>query len=267
MLTALTVFNSLKDKIARLFSSLKLKNREHPKGRKPFCTNVEAVTLAILKQQQNIGTKKSFFELVEPGCSYNTFVRTINRVGTNLTHIIGVVMQLLQKDAHTLKFTDSTDVPVCLYKNAGTHRTMERLSGFSETGKGKFYGLKLHLSADVEGRVLALKFTPGNSNDRAVFTKMNRMLRGLFVADAEYVGKDFTREFYQEGQRAVLTAVRSNMRKIATKWQIRILNLRMRIEIHFRMLKCIYGLVTSFPRSINGYIVHYLGAIAAHVLA
>lgn len=267
MLTALTIFNSLKHKIAQIFSTLKLKNREHPKGRKPFCTNTEAVTLAILKQTQNVATKKSFFEIVEPGCSYNTFVRTINRVGRELTCIIGVVLRILQEDAHVLKFTDSTDVPVCLYKNAGTHRTMKALSGFSKTGKGSFYGLKLHLSGDVDGRVLALKFTPGNSDDRAIFKKMNKKLRGLFVADAGYVGRDFTRDFFKEGERAVITAVRSNMRKLAAAWQIKLLNLRMRVEIHFRMLKCIYGLVTGFPRSINGYIVHYLGAIAAHVLA
>lgn len=264
---SITIYQNLKTTVAQIFSSLKLKVREHPKGRKPKLTNVEGVTCAILKQKQNIETKKSLFQIVEPPCKYNAFVCAINRAGKYLAHIITVVMKLLRKDACTLKFTDSTDIPVCLYKNAGNHRTMEAFSGFSKTGKGSFYGLKLHLSADLEGRVLALKLSPGNSNDRAIFLKMNKTLKGLFVADAGYLGQEFTRDFFSEGEHAVITAVRSNMKKLATAWQIKLLNLRMRVEIHFRMLKCIYGLVTSFPRSVNGYVTHYLGAIAAHVLA
>lgn len=107
MLTTLTIFNSLHTIVTQAFSTLKLKDREHPKGRKPFLTNTEAVTLAILKQKQNIATKKSLFELVEPGCSYNTLVCSINRVGLALSHIIGFVLRILQKEAHEVKFTGS----------------------------------------------------------------------------------------------------------------------------------------------------------------
>ena len=65
----------------------------------------------------------------------------------------------------------------------------------------------------------------------------------------------------------LITAVRANMKQMATHFQIALLNLRMKVETHFRMLKVIYGLVTSLPRSIDGYLTHYLAAIAAHVLA
>ena len=54
--------------------------------------------------------------------------------------------------------------------------------------------------------------------------------------------------------------------QLAAPWQIALLNLRMRVEFHFRMLKVCYGLVTSFPRSIDGYLTHYLAAIAAHLI-
>lgn len=46
---------------------------------------------------------------------------------------------------------------------------MRGLAAWSKTGKGFFFGLKLHLSADLRGRVLALRLTPGNSDDRAIF--------------------------------------------------------------------------------------------------
>jgi hypothetical protein len=48
------------------------------------------------------------------------------------------------------------------------------------------------------------------------------------------------------------------MKKVATDWQIALLNLR--------MLKVVYGFVTSLPRSVDGYLTHYLSAITAHLL-
>lgn len=264
---SITVYQNLKTIVAHAFSSLKLKVREHDKGRKPALTNVEATTCAILKQKQNIESKQSLFDIIEPPCKYNAFVRAINRSQKYLALIIGVVMSILGGEAHRLKLGDSTDVPVCLNKNAYSHRTMRGLAAWSKTGKGFFFGLKLHLSGDIEGRVLALRLTPGNSDDRAIFKKMNEKLRGLFVADAGYLSKELARDFFIEGERLLLTAVRANMKRLATDWQIALLNLRMRVEIHFRALKVRYGLVTSLPRSIDGYLTHYLAAIAAHVLA
>ena len=264
---SITIYQNLKTTVAHLFSSLKLKVREHRKGRKPALTNIEGVTCAILKQKQHIATKKSLFKIVEPPCEYNAFVCAINRSQKYLALIIGIVMQILGKEAHVVKLGDSTDIPVCLNKNAKGHRTMRGAAAWSKTGKGFFFGLKLHLSADVEGRVLALRLTPGNSDDRAIFRKMNETLRGLFVADAGYISKELTREFFIEGERLLITAVRTNMKQLATDWQIALLSLRMKVEVHFRMLKVCYGLVTSFPRSIDGYLTHYLAAIAAHVLA
>ena len=267
MNTFLAIYSTLKTKVTQIFNVLKLPEREHPKGRKPTLTNSEAVTVAILKQKQNIATKKSLFEILEPPCKYNAFVRAVNSAAKYLARIVAALLSLARKDAHPVKFTDSTDIPVCLPKNAKRHRTMRGIAAWSKTGKGWFYGLKLHLSADVNGKVLALKFTPGNSDDRVIFRKMNRKLRGLFIADAGYVSQELERDFAMEGERLLITATRKNMKKLATAAHITLLNLRMRVEIHFRVLKLCYGLVTSFPRSIDGYLTHYLSAIAAHLIA
>lgn len=266
MNTFLTVYYTLESKVKQIFKLLKLREREHPKGRKPKLTNSEAVTVAILKQRQNIVTKKAFFEILEPPCEYNAFVRAINKAMKYLAQITAALLQLAQKDSHLVKFTDSTDIPVCLNKNAKNHKTMSALAGWSKTGKGYFYGLKLHLSADLKGKVLALKFTPGNSDDRKVFKKMNAKLRGLFIADAGYVSKDLERDFCIENERMVITGLRKNTRKLSSAAHIFLLNLRMRVEIHFRSLKVCNGLVTSLPRSIDGYLAHYLSSVCAYLL-
>lgn len=267
MNTFLTIYSTLKTNVTQIFTSLKLKEREHPKGRKPTLANSEAVTCAILKQKQNIATKKSLYEIIEPACKYNAFVRAINQAGKYLARIIAALFSLARANPHLVKFTDATDIPVCLPKNGNHHKTMQGLAAWSRNGKGSFFGLKLHLSADLEGRVLALKFTPGNSDDRVIFRKMNQKLKGLFIADAGYVSKELERDFFIEHERMLITATRKNMKKVTTPIHIALLNLRMRVEIHFRILKLCYGLVTSFPRSVDGYLTHYLGSIGAYLIA
>src|SRR3989338_5538407 len=263
----ITTFSSLNTIVTHFFSALKLQEREHPKGRKPILSNSEAVTCAVFKQRQNIATIQSLYDILEPPLSYQKFVDAVNLVEKYLATMIGVLMRILGKEAHAIKFTDSTELPVCLPKNARYHRTMRGFAQWSKSSKGWFYGLKLHLSSDVAGRVLALRLTPGNADDRTIFRKMNDRLRGLFVADAGYVSRELAEDFYIEHERLLITAVRANMKKLATFWEIALLNLRMRVEINFRMLKVCYGLVTSFPRSVDGYLTHYLAAILAHLLA
>jgi hypothetical protein len=267
MNTFLTIYDKLNTIVSQIFRTLKFKEREHSKGRKPILKNSEAVTAVILWRRQNIGSKKSLYEILEPPMSYNRFVVAMNKTAKCLATIIAAVISFLRKNAHIVKFTDATDIPVCMNKNAGNHKTMRMLASWSKTGKGSFYGLKLHLSADCEGKVLALKFTSGNSDDRDVFRRMNDKLKGLFVADAGYVSQKLEQDFFIEGERAVLTGLRKNMKKMANLWQISLLNLRMRVEIHFRVLKVCYGLITSLPRSTDGYLTHYLAAVAAHLIA
>lgn len=265
--TSLTIYHNLKTIVSRICQTLKIKAREHPKGRKLSLTNSESITCAILWRKQNVGSKKSFYEIIEPPCSYNRFVANLLRVAPYLAAVIAALLRFFGKEAHLIKFTDSTDLPVCLNKNGRRHRAMYGLAQWSKTGKGSFYGLKLHLSGDAAGRPLAIRLTPGNSDDRAVFRKMNKKLQGLFIADAGYVSEQLERDFRIENERLLLTATRKHMKKLATPFQIALLNLRMRVEIHFRVLKVCYGLVTSLPRSIDGYLTHYLAAIAAHLLA
>lgn len=264
---SITIFQTIKTIVANAFSSLKLKIRTHSKGRKPAIDNVEAVALDLMARRQNIATKKGLYEIVEPSCSYNTFVRTMNRCLGELAYIAGAVMQRLQKDAHALKHTDATDIPVCLTKNGNSHRTMRGLAAWSKNSKGFFFGLKLHLSSDLGGRVLALRLTPANSDDRAIFRQMNDKLRGLFVADAGYISADLERCFFIENERMMFAIPRANMRKIATNAHIALMRTRMKVEVHFRVLKCCFGLITSFPRTIDGYLAHYLATICAYLIA
>jgi len=264
---SLALYNAMRNAVQKVYTFLHLEKHESTTGRTLAIPLVDSIALALFKQRQNIATKQSLFEMVEPSCTYKTFVEAINRAGAYLLLFIALILKTNRKAAHLIKFTDSTDIPVCLLKNAKGNRTMQGLAAWSKTGKGWFYGLKLHLTADIEGRILALRITAGNSSDRSIFKKMNALLRGIFVADAGYISADLEKEFFIEGERIALITPRANMKKIATPIQTFLQSLRMRVETHFRSLKMFHGLVTSLPRSLNGMFTHYLASIAAHLMA
>ena len=261
------IYNALKNAVQKVYTFLHLETHEATTGRTLTISLIDSIALAIFKQRQNIATKQSLFDMVRPSCTYKTFVESVNRAGSYLVLFIALILKTNRKAAHLVKFTDSTDIPVCLLKNAKSNHTMRGLAAFSKTGKGWFYGLKLHLTADLEGRIVALRITAGNISDRFIFKKMNDLLRGVFVADAGYIGSNLERDFFVENERIVFITPRANMKRMATPLQTFLQSLRMRVETHFRSLKMFHGLVTSLPRSLNGMFTHYLASITAYMMA
>jgi IS5 family transposase len=264
---AINIYHNLRNTVYQLYHKLHLNRHENTKGRKLKISLVDSLTLVLFKAKQNIQTKRSLFEIIAPDCSYKTLVMSLNRVLKNLARLIGFFLAWNRTYAHLVKHTDATAIPVCLVKNAGNHKTMSAISSWSKTGTGWFYGLKLHLTSDLKGRVLALCFTSANANDRDVCLKMNEKLRGLFVVDAGYVSAKLERDFFIEKERMIRIIPRANMKKLATTLDVFLLNTRMKVEVNFRNLKLFYGLVTSLPRSIDGYLTNYLSAVLAYLIA
>lgn len=265
--TTLTVYNKLQNKVTHIYQQLNLKRYEKTKGRKLSFPLIDAITLTLVKQKQNIATKKSLYELIEPLCSYKTFVVAMNRVVKLVAIITTVLLKLNQKQTHPIKLHDSTDIPVCTLRKSKGHRTMNGLASYSKTGKGWFYGLKLHLTSDLSGQIINARFTSGNSSDRKEMKEMNNKLKGIFVVDAGYISKDLEKEFSLDEKRMLITVPRANMKKIATFWQIALQRSRMRIELHFRNLKLFFNLTTGLPRSIDGYLGNYLSSLLAYMIA
>jgi hypothetical protein len=269
MKTTIQLYENIKQKVQFLYVKLKLHLREKTKGRKLALAIPDVIALALFKQRNQIATKKSLFEIFEEklGCSYKTLVVNMNRFAKLAGIMLALFLFANRKDDHPIKHTDSTDVPVCSVRKAKHHKTMAMFSGWGKTGKGWFYGLKLHFTANLKRKLLALAFTSGNTNDRAVTVKLNKGLFGIFAADAGYVSAELAREFHIEHQRFLFAKPRANMKKLATKFQTWLYGTRMQIELHPRSLKMFYGLVTSMPRSANGYFANYTYSLLAYQLA
>lgn len=266
MKPTLAVYNFLKEQVTFLYRKLKLFTHENTAGRRLALPIIETITLALYKQTQNIPTKKAVWKDFRPTCSYKTLVVNMNRCAPLALFVLTRILRMNRSDAHIVKHTDGTDIPVCLNKNANSHKTMYGLAQWSKTGKGWFYGLKLHLTSDLKRRLLAIRLSPGNTHGTRVFMKLNADMDGIFVSDAEFMSEKLRREFYREHKRILFAQPRKNMKKLATAFQCRLYNTRMVIELNFRSLKLFFGLVTSLPRSINGYLANYFYSILAYAL-
>lgn len=265
MKTFIKLHDDILAKVKFFSKQLKLKLCKST-GRKLAIHGEETIAMALFKQNTGIVTKKKIWEIFSLRCSYKTLVVNMNKLAVYALLILNAILKWNQKNAHIIKHTDSTDIPVCLNKNAKNHRTMKLLSSWGHSGKGFYYGLKMSITTDLRRNLLAVRFGSGNSDDRETFKKMNKDMTGIFVADAGYVSKDLEKEFYKENQRILFAKPRANMKKVITSFQYHLYNTRMLIELSFRNLKMFYAFITSIPRSIDGYLANYVYSLLAYVL-
>lgn len=266
---ALTILNNLKRSITQIVEIYNIDISAAPTGRPRKIQTIDALSLALYQHQSTRTTKISVYRDLKSTlhCSYKTFVVTLNKVGTLAGRILIYLMRTNISSSHFIKYTDATDIPVCLKKNADKHKTMAGLSGFGHSTKGWYYGLKMTMTRDADGRLLGLMFTLPGMNDRDIFRSINKDLMGILVADAGYVSKALEKDMSIENKRILLIRPYKTMKRLATLWQLAIYKGRFQIEFDFRALKLFHGLVTSMPRSVNGYLVNYLHALLSFVLS
>jgi transposase len=234
-------------------------------GRKLALSIIETLSLSLFWHLQGIVTKKSVYDLLflQSFCSYKTFVVNVNRLAPIALQIVALILKHNRQFAHVIKFTDATDIPVCLLKNVDHHKTMKRVASMSKNSKGWYYGMKLHLTADFQGKMLALRITSADGSDRQIAKEMNQDLWGVIILDSGYVSTDLQNEMNVEGKRWWLVKPYKTMKKLATMFENLLYDARMMIEPNFRNLKLFLGLVSSMPRSITGYLANYVYAILA----
>lgn len=256
--------------ISKTFKSFRVAVSEaSATGRPKKISNKDALIYALYQHQSTRATKKSVYDDFKDvlHCSYKTFVVSVNRVARLSLLLLCILMRLGRTHAHLVKYTDATDIPVCLKKNADSHKTMRAFAEIGRSSKGWFYGIKLTITRDHAGRLLALKFTRPSKNDRDIFRKINKDIHGILIADAGYVSKKLEKEMNIDHLRWILIKPYKTMKKLMTPWQEQLYKGRFQIEFDFRNLKMFHGLITSLPRSINGYIANYLHALLSFVLA
>lgn len=260
----ITLYEKIKTVVSFFSRHLKFDTFKNTIGRKLALSLEDILSISLFKQKNQIATKKSVYEIIDPPCSYKTLVVNMNRFAYLATIILALIMKINRVHAHLVRHIDSTDIPVCLFKNAHRHKTMKGLAAYGHTGKGTFYGLKMHIITDLRRKILRVMFSAGNMDDRKMVIPLSKDLIGIFLADAGYISQKLAQEFHQEHQRVFLAKPKANMRKVMTEFEESLYKTRMLIELNFRSLKLFYGLVTSLPRSVGGYLANYIYSLLAY---
>ena len=194
--------------------------------------------------------------------NYQNFVKHCHRLIPVLNRLLS---SLLVTDA-SLRFMDSTIIEVCALFRRKFHRVAR---GYARTGhnwQGEHYGFKLHASVDKQGKLCAYLFSDALAHDSRAIPYLINAKTKIAVGDTGYRSALHPRLHKLFGTIFVVPPHYKQQKQIATKTQLKLLRMRPKIEGVFDYLKQHLHLQTSFPRSMQGYALHYLRILLGYQL-
>ena len=195
--------------------------------------------------------------------TYQNFVAHCHRV----VPLLAALLDELLETKSSLRFMDSTMLEVCRLVRRRFHRVAK---GYAHTGhnwQGEHYGFKLHASIDNRGRLCAYVFTAANEHDSRAIPLLVNQHASVAVGDTGYRSRPMHKLIRKAYGTYVLTPPHYKQTKqLMTEWQRRLLKRRPKIETVFDYLKQHLHLQTSFPRSVQGYALHYLRILLGYQL-
>ena len=243
-------------------------------GRTPSLNQSEVITLALFGVFAGFKTRAHLYAHIRnyhfkdfPRLpKYKNFNALINRHVLEAAEILQILMAFNRKNSSfSIKFMDSTAVAVCKNKRIFHHKVCEGVAKRGMSSFGWFFGFKIHICVDEQGRLLSIQVTPGNTDDREPVLKLLKDIQGLVVADSGYVSDPLVQKLYRKGIH-FLTGVKKNMKKLMTKEQHKTLKLRQIVETALGVNKSSNNLVSSYARSVLGHFSRILYAFLAYAL-
>lgn len=166
-----------------------------------------------------------------------------------------------------VKILDSTMLPVCRTCRVDNHKVAKGYAEWGKNHQGWHYGFKLHAACDLGGRLSAIYFTPANEHDAQQIPHLVNEQTKLGIGDGTYGARAMKERIWKEYDCFILAPPHPKQnKKLATKLQIGLLHARQKIECVFDYLKQHLHMVTSFPGSLNGYLLNYLRNLLAYQL-
>jgi hypothetical protein len=239
-------------------------------GRKSTLTDSELLTILIwdglTEPHKNLSSlyawiKREYNDYFPKFPSYKSFVMHCHR---SMPILIWLLHSLMATDA-PVRFADSTMLPVCKPIRADRHKVAKGAAQFGKNWQGWHYGFKLHASIDHNNKLAAIVFTPASEHDNQHMEKLVNEHTKILVGDSHYGGSVMQKRLWNKHQTIVIAPPHhTQKKKLATDWQMLLLHMRPKIEATFGKLKEQRFLVTSFPRSIKGYFVHYVRVLLGY---
>lgn len=239
-------------------------------GRPPALSESEVLTLLVWNMlSSNQKTLKGLYRHASlyhardfPSIpSYQAFVDACHR---SLPLMLWLLKELLQDEA-SVRIVDSTMLPVSKLHRADSHRTAKGLAQFGKNHQGWHFGFKLHASIDVEGKLAGIALTGAGVYDAQAMLAILNEHCNIAVGDTLYGARVMGKKVWKEyGTVIIAPPWPKQNKKIAAPWQIELLDLRSKIESVFDVLKEHLHLASSFPRSVAGYLLHYVRVLLGY---
>lgn len=232
-----------------------------------MCTS-EILTILIAFHSSNIRTFKHYYLMLLQNhrcdfptlLSYSRFVRLIPRMlGPGAAYLHS------RFGACTgIAFIDSTALAVCSNKRIGRHRVFEGIAKRGKTSMGWFFGFKLHLVVNECGELLAVRLTPGNTDDRVPVPEMVEHLHGKLFGDKGYISASLFKELYEQ-ELQLITPIRRNMKnRLMPVMDKLLLRKRSLIETINDQLKNIAQIEHTRHRSPANFAIHLLAGLTSY---
>jgi hypothetical protein len=246
----------------------------HPKGGRPkLTTDSEIITLLIWNCLTHTAqrTLKDIFRWalmyhhrdVPKLGTYGAFVAHCHRLIPKLLELLSLLLVPAE-----LQLVDSTKLPVCRNHRADHYKVAAGLAGWGHNWQGAWFGFKLHAAINPQGRLSAVTFTPADVYDGKVTARLVRPETRIVVGDSHYGGRiDREKLWRQHGVIVVAPVHYTQKTQLMAEWQQVLLDLRAKIESTFDALKEHLPLVSSFPRSLNGYLLHYVRILLGYQMS
>jgi hypothetical protein len=192
---------------------------------------------------------------------YNRFVDHCHRA---LPALILTLQSLLVTKA-PIRLMDATMLEVCKLARADRHKTARGVADFGKNHQGWHYGFKLHASINRKGQFCGLVFTPANIYDAQMMPAILNEHTKVAVGDGTYNASKMRKRIARDYRCVVIAPVHpSQKKKLMAAWQYLLLLARPKIEAVFDYLKEHMSMVSSFPRSVNGYFLHYIRVLLGY---
>lgn len=243
------------------------------KGRKAILNLSELITIGVYFSFNNVNAFKNFYQLFLSNKyfsflpEYSRLLRNVKESTYNVVFLIKIICAInCSLDKGGMKIIDSMPLPVCSNKRIFGYKVSE-LAARGKSSMGWFYGFKLHLIIDLEGKILKFEITTGNvsDKDRELMKYLCKGLKGLLVGDKGYLSKELKEELAKTGI-VFQTGLRKGMKALATFTYQANLRLRQFIETTFGRIKFRQGCVTNLARSTNGYFFRYAMSLFTYIL-
>jgi len=240
------------------------RRRRNRKGR---LTASEIMTILVAFHQGNFRTFKHFYLMlgVSPSpefpdlVSYQRFVELMPSV---LILMCGYRTSRFGS-CTGISFIDSTALAVCGNKRIGRNRVFCGIARIGKTTMGWFFGFQLHLVIHACGELLAVRLTPGNTDDRQGVPSLTKQLVGRLFGDKGYISAELFAELWSHGL-PLGTHLRRNRKNARMPWIDKIL-LRKRslIETVNDPLKNILQIEHTRHRSPVNFMVNLIAGLIA----